>query len=131
MCFFRYNLINVICAWAFCGFFFYYFFYFFLCCVIWYWSCIIVQKKLVMVLIYMRKNRLFIYNRLIVVFNVYHVNWNCVFYITFAISVNSQLILFNCNSVLSLLSIPGGSGWVSSVDCICFICLWCLGVLLL
>ena len=49
----------------------------------------------------------------------------------FDISVNSQLMWFNCNSVLLLLSIPVWSGWVSSVVCTWFICLWCLGVRLL
>ena len=52
-----------------------------------------------------------------------------VFFVSLSLSVDSQFMWFNCNSVLSLFSIPGGSGWVSSVDCTRFICLWCLGVL--
>ena len=30
-----------------------------------------------------------------------------VFYVSLSLSVNSQLMLFSCNSLLSLLSIPG------------------------
>ena len=102
-------------------------FYFLLCCAIWPWSCVIVQKKLIMVLIYVGIYRLFIYNKLIVIFNVFQINWNCVFCVTFAVRgfavfvIQYDFVVFNTR----------GSGWISSVDCTWFICLWWLGVLLL
>ena len=69
-----------------------------------------------MVLIYVRIFRLFIYNTLIVSLNFIMVI-EIVFFVSLSLSVKSQLMLFNCNSVLLLLSITGGSGWFSSVDC--------------
>ena len=41
-----------------------------------------------------------------------------VFSVSIWLSVNSQLMLFKCNSVLSLLSIPGGGGLVEFLQLI-------------
>ena len=38
-------------------------------------------------------------------------------FVSLSLSVDSQLMWFNFNSVLSVLSIPGGSEVVSSVAC--------------
>ena len=40
-----------------------------------------------------------------------------VLFVSLSLSVGSQLMWFNCSSVLSVLSIPGGSEVVSSVVC--------------
>ena len=42
-------------------------------------------KKLIMVLLDVRLYRLFVYNRFIVIFNIYQFKGNCVFCVTFAI----------------------------------------------
>ena len=40
-----------------------------------------------------------------------------ILFVSLSLSVDSQLMWFNCNSVLSVSSIPGGSEFVSSVVC--------------
>ena len=48
-----------------------------------------------------------------------------VFSVSLSLSVNSQLMLFNCNSVLSLFTILGGGGLVEFLQMIVldFFCL--------
>ena len=54
-----------------------------------------------------------------------------VLFVSLSLSVDSQLMLFNCNSVFPVSSIPGGSEGVSSVLCTWLTCLGCFVVLLL
>ena len=51
--------------------------------------------------------------------------------VSHSVSVDSQLMWFNCSSFVYVLSIPGGSENASSFACTWLICLWCFGVLFL
>ena len=46
-----------------------------------------------------------------------------VFSVSLSSFVDSQVMGFSCNSEFTVLSIPGRSDWVSSVDCTWLICI--------